>query len=75
MWRYREASPHLVYSPSAMQEKYSGAFPAWYMNKQHWLGVRLESNVPDDVIRQLLKDGYGLIVDNFSKKKRKLEVM
>ncbi|MCD8235612.1 MAG: MmcQ/YjbR family DNA-binding protein [Prevotellaceae bacterium] len=54
-----------------MQEKYRGAFPAWHMNKNHWLGVELESDVPDDVICQLLKGGYELIVKSFSAKKRK----
>ena len=53
-----------------MQEKYQGAFPAWHMNKEHWLGVTLESDVPDAVIKQLLKDGYNLIVSSLSKKKR-----
>lgn len=53
-----------------MQAKYTGAFPAWHMNKQHWLGVRLESDMPDEVIRQLLKEGYDLIVNSFSDKGR-----
>lgn len=34
------------------------ALPAWHMNKEHWLGVRLESDVPDSVIRSLIRDGY-----------------
>lgn len=45
-----------------MQTLYEGAFPAWHMNKEHWLGVRLESDVPDNIIRELLHDGYELIV-------------
>ncbi len=44
-----------------MQSRYQGAFPAWHMNKEHWLGVKLESDVPDKVIKQLLADGYELI--------------
>lgn len=51
-----------------MQEKYNGAFGAWHMNKQHWLGVKLESDVPDEVIRKLIADGYELIVSKLSKK-------
>lgn len=34
------------------------AFPAWHMNKEHWPGVRLKSDVPDSVIRSLIRDGY-----------------
>ena len=55
---------------SEIQTKYQGAFPAWHMNKEHWLGVTLESDVPDAVIKQLLKDGYYLIVSSLTKKKR-----
>lgn len=53
-----------------IQEKYTGAFPAWHMNKQHWLGIKLESDMPDEVIRRLLKEGYDLIVNSFSNKSR-----
>lgn len=53
-----------------MQEQYTGAFPAWHMNKQHWLGVRLESDVPDEIIRRLLKSGYELIIARLPKKTR-----
>lgn len=53
-----------------MQSRYQGAFPAWHMNKEHWLGIRLESDIPDNTIRQLIKDGYDLIVNRLPKKAR-----
>lgn len=37
------------------------AFPAWHINKEHWLGVRLGSDVPDSVIRSLIRDGYDTV--------------
>lgn len=37
------------------------AFPAWHMNKEHWLDVKLESDVPDSVIRSLIRDGYDTV--------------
>lgn len=37
------------------------AFSAWHMNKEHWLGVKLESDVPDSVIRSLIRDGYDTV--------------
>lgn len=40
------------------------------MNKEHWLGVRLESDVPEAIIKQLVKDGYNLIFDKLPKKTR-----
>lgn len=53
-----------------MQSRYEGAFPAWHMNKDHWLGIRLESDILSATIRQLIKDGYNLIVGNLPKKTR-----
>ncbi len=50
-----------------MQSRYQGAFPAWHMNKEHWLGVKLESDVPDSVIKELLTDGYRLILTKLPK--------
>lgn len=62
-----KASPDSI---SEMQSKYQGAFPAWHMNKEHWLGVRLESDVPDEVIKSLVRQGYDLIVGHLSKQKK-----
>lgn len=53
-----------------MQSRYKGAFPAWHMNKEHWLGVTLESDVPDGVIKSLIKEGYDTIAGHLPKKKR-----
>lgn len=50
-----------------MQGRYQGAFPAWHMNKQHWLGIKLESDVPDKLIKELLADGYQLIMSKLPK--------
>lgn len=56
-------------SISEMQDKYQGAFPAWHMNKGHWLGVILDSDVPDEVIKNLVRKGYDLIIEHLSKQK------
>lgn len=62
-----KCEPELVVE---MQSRYDGAFPAWHMNKEHWLGVKLESDVPDNVIESLIRDGYNLIISHLSKKQR-----
>lgn len=51
-------------------EKYSGCFPAWHMNKTHWIGVRLESDVPASVINEMIADSYALIVSSLNKTTR-----
>ena len=54
----------------AMRDKYHGAFPAWHMNKTHWLGVMLDSDVPNPVIEELLHDAYCLIISKLPKRLR-----
>lgn len=53
-----------------MQARYEGAFPAWHMNKEHWLGLRLDSDVPDATIKELIREGFRLIVNKLPKKVR-----
>lgn len=53
-----------------LNEKYTGCFPAWHMNKAHWIGVRLESDVPDSVIKGMIEGSYNLIVTSLSRKIR-----
>lgn len=51
-------------SPQTIQEMlshYNGAFPAWHMNKEHWLGINIESDIPDKKIKELITIGYNLI--------------
>lgn len=57
--------------PERIQEilsHYQGAFPAWHMNKEHWIGIILESDVPDSLIKELLEDGYNLIAGRLPRK-------
>ncbi len=54
-----------------IQSRYQGAFPAWHMNKEHWLGVKLDSDMPDSQIKALIGSGYQLIIDKLNSKKRK----
>lgn len=51
-----------------LQEKYNGCFPAWHMNKSHWIGVKLNSDVPDNVIKEMVTDAYNLIISSLPRK-------
>lgn len=53
--------------PEKIQEilaHYKGAFPAWHMNKEHWIGITLDSDVPDSLIKELLAEGYKIVAKN-----------
>ena len=51
---------------------YDDINPGYYMNKLHWNSVRLDGKVPEDVIKVMISQSYGLIFNNFSKKVQKI---
>ena len=44
--------------------------PGCYMNKVHWNSIRVDGNVPDDLLEELLDRSYQLVLASFSKKKQ-----
>ncbi|MBE8715724.1 MmcQ/YjbR family DNA-binding protein [Cellvibrio polysaccharolyticus] len=38
----------------------AGIFPAWHMNKEHWITVTLEGPLSDEQIVELVNDSYAL---------------
>ena len=44
-----------------------GFLPGYHMNKQHWISVRLESPVTDQLLRKLMDDSYRLVYDKLPK--------
>ncbi|MBQ8110487.1 MAG: MmcQ/YjbR family DNA-binding protein [Clostridia bacterium] len=45
--------------------------PAWHMNKQLWISVRLEGNVPEDTLRALIEMSYALTEKKRTQKQRR----
>lgn len=55
-------------------ERYNGATPAYHMNKKHWIGIELESDIPDSVIAGLVTGAHALVSASLPLKVRK-EIM
>jgi len=53
-----------------LQEKYEEITPGYHMNKKHWISVHFNKNVPDKVIKGLLKKSYQLVVASLIKTER-----
>ena len=53
-----------------LQARYMGIRPGWHMNKKHWISVYFEQDVPDSLIRELVKASYDLVVGSLTKKER-----
>ena len=54
-----------------LQRQYPDILPGYYMNKQHWISVRLDGAVPQEEVVRLCKSGYALIFAKLTKKKQK----
>jgi len=55
-----------------LQEKYEDITPGYHMNKKHWISIGLNKNVPDAIIKELLKKSYGLVVASLTKTERRI---
>jgi predicted DNA-binding protein (MmcQ/YjbR family) len=53
-----------------LQEKYEDITPGYHMNKKHWISIGLNKNVPDAIIKELLKKSYELVVASLTKTER-----
>jgi len=53
-----------------LQDRYNGIVPGWHMNKRHWISVYYNSDVPDEVFKQLIENSYKLVFKSLTKKKQ-----
>lgn len=54
-----------------LREFYPEVSPGYHMNKKHWNTVSMQGDLPDDLIREWIKDSYDLVVENLPKRDRK----
>ena len=54
-----------------LRRQYEDIIPGYYMNKVHWNSIKADGSVPDDLLREMLKKSYQLVLSGFSKKKQK----
>lgn len=46
----------------ADRAEYPAVRPGWHMNKRHWNTVTLDGSVPDDVLTEMIRASYALVV-------------
>ena len=44
--------------------------PGYHTNKRHWISIRLDGSVPDDLVRELVEDAYDLVVSSLTARAR-----
>lgn len=53
-----------------LQDSYEGIKPGYHMNKKHWISVYFDKDVPDQTIKELVKQSYDLVVASLSKREK-----
>lgn len=43
---------------------------AYHFNKRHWNGVRLDGDLPEQLLLELIEDSYDLVVSTLNKEQR-----
>lgn len=51
-----------------LREKYEGITAGYHMSKKHWNTCENESDIPDEVMKELINDSYNLVVSKLTKK-------
>ncbi|GLY19005.1 hypothetical protein Kisp01_60190 [Kineosporia sp. NBRC 101677] len=55
----------------ALQEEFAGAvFPGYHMNKKHWISLRGTDQVDEDLVDELVRTSYTLVVDTLPRAAR-----
>lgn len=54
----------------ALRAEYEGILPGWHMSKTHWNSVKLDSDVPASLVRELVDHSYDLVVASLPRSRR-----
>lgn len=55
-----------------LQDSYEGVTPGYHMNKKHWISVRFKEDVPEHLLKQLVRQAYGLVVNSLNGKQKEI---
>ena len=50
--------------------QYESIVPGYYMNKKHWITISLTGEFPKDMLRELARESYDLVVSKLTKKEK-----
>jgi len=51
-------------------DQYESIVPGYYMNKKHWITISLTGELPLEMIKDLSKKSYDLVVSKLTKKEQ-----
>lgn len=53
-----------------LRETFQGVKPGYHMSKKHWNTVSVESDVPEQLLKEMIDQSYDLVVQSLTKKLR-----
>jgi predicted DNA-binding protein (MmcQ/YjbR family) len=53
-----------------LQASYPQITPGYHLNKKHWVTVKGDEHLPDDLVVGLIEDAYALVVKSLTKAQR-----
>jgi predicted DNA-binding protein (MmcQ/YjbR family) len=53
-----------------LRETFQGVKPGYHMNRKHWNTVSVESDVPEQLLKEMIDQSYDLVVQSLTKKLR-----
>lgn len=53
-----------------LRERYSGVIPGYHSNKKYWNTVYIESDVPDNVLKELITHSVDEVIKKLPKKQQ-----
>lgn len=53
-----------------LKEKYKAVSEPFNLSPKYWISVRFNDDVPDKMLKELVKESYDIIVDGMSKKEQ-----
>lgn len=70
-WEQGETTINLKCDPEKsieLREEYEGIYAGFHMNKKHWNTVKVNHDVPDKLVIELINHSYDLVVKGLPKK-------
>lgn len=53
-----------------LRQEYAAINPGYHMNKKHWNTLTLDGSIPEDLVQDLVRHSYELVIKSLSKQKR-----
>ena len=67
---------HPVERGIALRDEWREIVPAWHFNKRYWSSVRLDGDLPEAVLRELIRESYIFTIHhNVTPKARREELL